>query len=468
MDIRRWIIIAAILLAAITLLPVFTQPYKPGECPQTDYSNISLVLRGLGIQLYVSTSAIPYIDKSSLEALGFSIKVYTAGELTGLNGPSIILLNVSELAGRPIDMFNELTRATRNISKLAIVVLNPYGDEELSKAGLEAVLKYYGSIGLKPLLPLSSPELNDKLQALRVKPEVFKAKALVFSVNPTGFIVVETLEDFEETMLLVVKWMGFMEDAEINNIALYRAAGPASITSLNGFNPVGFVGWITANFTGAVCGEITGYMAVKVDYFYANTTTLGGKLYHAFLAHVEHSAKGYATTCCPWWWPWCSPTYHYPKTFVSKTDWHTTTWPGQVLDDWQPKNAGSASTVTYTIAWNAGASVGQGIRATVSYSTSTSITQPNAPYYTWYDISDPPYGIAASKHELQPGGLSESQLTNILFTVEPSSIGFLDPDRYGDVLPMIIQHQFNTALNTGDAASISFSVSLYPTSLYYW
>ncbi|WP_440060221.1 hypothetical protein ACSU1N_03530 [Thermogladius sp. 4427co] len=253
-----------------------------------------------------------------------------------------------------------------------------------------------------------------------------------------------------------------MESSYVKERGLNAIFGSTTITGIQGFNFIGYIGWITTNFTGAVCGETTGYMAVKVDYFYANAT-LNGKVYHGFLVHIEHSAKGYQTTCCSL--TSCSTINHYPKTFISKTDWKTTMWPGQVLDDWQPKNASSASNITYQIAWGTGAQSGSAPIVSVSYSTP--ITESNHIYYEWYDTSDPPYGVAAAKHILNvPSGYDESKLNNVLFTVAPSSIGFLDPDKPGGSLPMIISHTFETELNTGDKASISFSVKLFPIDVY--
>ncbi len=91
------------------------------------------------------------------------------------------------------------------------------------------------------------------------------------------------------------------------------------------------------------------------------------------------------------------------------------------------------------------------------------ITEPNAPYYEWFDRPCPHCGIAKAEHNVKvPTGYDESKLNYMLFTVEPSSIGFLDPNRDGGYLPMIISHTFTTYLNTGDSATIEFWASLWP------
>jgi len=180
------------------------------------------------------------------------------------------------------------------------------------------------------------------------------------------------------------------------------------------------------------------------------------------MAHVEHDAKGYRTQCS-------SSTYdHYPQTFISKTNWMTSIWPGQVLDDWGPKNVGTSSTISFAVGWSAGAQLGlsgTSVSATVQYSTSTSM--PNAPYYEWYDMTDPAAGLAMAKHIVQvPQGYDISNLDGVMFSVDPTSIAFLDPDKSGGDLPMIVSHEFTTTLNTGDTVTISFSASLYPTAVY--
>jgi len=68
-------------------------------------------------------------------------------------------------------------------------------------------------------------------------------------------------------MKMLAKWAGFVSSKNIDkNLVLRAVFGPSSIVSIEGFRFIGSIGWITRNFTGAVCGEKTGYMAVKVDY----------------------------------------------------------------------------------------------------------------------------------------------------------------------------------------------------------
>lgn len=109
-------------------------------------------------------------------------------------------------------------------------------------------------------------------------------------------------------------------------------------------------------------------MSVKVDYYYAS------EIYHTFFEYVQHSAKGYRTSC------WFITYNHYPKNFTTLTDWKTYVYSGQVLDQWAPKNVGSAVTISYTIA-SAGISLGARPSLSVEYSAAESVTIPAIPYF---------------------------------------------------------------------------------------
>ncbi|WP_167827882.1 hypothetical protein [Pyrolobus fumarii] len=430
------------------------------------YLEVTPLVRKSGIHVYISLDAARYINITSLEELGLNVTIFDVNTFPKLEQKSILIVNVTDFSHNPAAILSQLIDSSRNTSHLVIVVLNPNRDEVLSKKAMQVMLKYYGYRHTRPLLILEPPKDSGKShRALEVKRSVFTAQALVFSINPIGMVVVYDITDFEQTLLLVVKWARLIniKDAE-GNATFSGIFGSPSMLSIENFKHVGYVGWITSNFIGSDCGEITGYMAVKVDYYYANRSTSIG-VYHAWLAHIEHSAKGYQTLCCnPW--PFCFTYNHYPKVFVSKTDWNTDMWPGQVLDDHQPKNAGTAKTVTYTIAWQLDLELGGEAKAVVSYTALAVSTTSVSPYYEWYDISDPPLGVAAAKHYLKvPSTVDESKLSGVLFTVESSSIGFLDPNRDGGFLPMIVSHEFETTLNTGDKASISFSVELWPDTI---
>jgi len=64
-----------------------------------------------------------------------------------------------------------------------------------------------------------------------------------------------------------------------------------------------------------------------------------------------------------------------------------------------------------------------------------------------------------------PSGYNISNLNGIVFSVDPISIAFLDPDKPGGILPMYVSHEFTTTLNTGDTVTISFGAKLYKTTV---
>jgi len=216
------------------------------------------------------------------------------------------------------------------------MVLNTARDMEAVETAIDVVLKLYGSRNIIPVLPLDPKSIgSDKLVAPMLHRAMYSAEALVFTFNPVGVIVVESLKDLPQTLVMVAKWSGLIP---------YGALPSAVVGDQSIF--IGYIGWITTNSTGAVCGEVTGTMYVKVEYYYASVTTPGGETYHGFMAHVEHSAKGYRTQCCTqscvlgFCSTSCSTNDHYPQIFISKTNWMTSTWPGQVLDDWGPRGVG--------------------------------------------------------------------------------------------------------------------------------
>jgi hypothetical protein len=79
------------------------------------------------------------------------------------------------------------------------------------------------------------------------------------------------------------------------------------------------------------------------------------------------------------------------------------------------------------------------------------------------DYTDPGMGRVRIRHQVEMGGFSESSLNNVVFAVESSSFGFLDPNKPGGVMPMIIYQSFYMELNTRDSINIMFQVGLRST-----
>jgi len=418
------------------------------------------------ISIYFTEKTSTVLNIETIRQIG--LKPFAIKSLLNLpivEKPTLLITHIDDfIESKPIDMLDRLLGSLRGESRVAIMILNPEHSVEKMRDVLEILLKYYGSRGEYVILPVDPEYMYiDKKQVPPIDQRVFKADALVFSINPKGVIIIDSLYDDSSFVLVtVMKWSELINPDSLNDKAK-KVIGTSSIIEQKGVNYLGYIGYLTKNWTGQGCGEITGIMGVKLDLFYTNVTATTGTVYHAFFVHVNHEAKGYRT--------YCRGSYidHYPKKFNTTIDWKTTTWPGQVLDNRDPKGYGTQQTISYTTGW-IGASLGTGASLSVVYSSSTTITQPNAPYYQYADYSDPWYGIASVVHNVEkPSSLPDSQLNYVTFTVEPTSVGFLDPNKAGGFPPMIIRGYFTTVNNHGDSATITVSIYMYPNSYsYYW
>jgi len=424
-------VVVAIVIAAAVILSATVTLTSQRHLVEAQRSGETVLQPNLlapyGINAYISEEALKHINVSAIELLGVGVSQFRFPSVPRIEDKSIIILHVDDFKNsKPVEALVKLNDATADRSKFALIILNTARDTEAVETAIDVVLELYRSRNIMPVLPLDPGSISgDKLAVPVFHKAMYSAEALAFTFNPVGVVVVETLIDFPQTLVMVAKWGGLVPHGVLPSVAV------GAMFSGSAWTPIGFVGWVTVNTARAICYETTGTMYVKVDYFHASVTTPGGKTYHGFMAHVEHGAEGYRTRCCmePCWW------IFYPQTFISKTDWMSSTWPGQVLDDWGPKNVGTSF-------------------------------MPNAPYYEWYDMSDPAAGIAIAKHVVKlPGKYPISNLSGVIFSVESISIAFLDPDRPGGVLPMIVRHEFATAFNTGDTVTISFSARLYQTTV---
>jgi hypothetical protein len=410
------------------------------------------------ISIYFTEKASTVLDIEAIAQIG--LKPFAIKSLLNLpivEKPTLLITHVDDfIESKPIDMLDRLLGSLRGESRVAIMILNPEHSVEKMRDVLEILLKYYGSRGEYVILPVDPEYMYiDKKQVPPIDQRVFKADALVFSINPKGVIIIDSLYDDSSFVLVtVMKWSELINPYSLNDKAK-KVIGTSSIINLKGVNYLGYIGYLTSNWTGRECGEITGIMGVKLDLFYTNVTATTGTVYHAFFVHVNHEAKGYRT--------YCKGSYidHYPKTFNTTIDWKTTIWPGQVVDTYEPKNTGTAQTISYTMGSFSAGSI------SVTYSSSTTTTQPNAPYYQWVDSSEPWNGVVTTIHYVEkPKDLPDSALIDTTFTVEPSSVGFLDPNKAGGYPPMVIHGYFTAVNNLGDSTSIQIGVYLYPSSYY--
>lgn len=415
------------------------------------------------ISIYFTEKASTVLNIETIRQIG--LKPFAIKSLLNLpivEKPTLLITHIDDfIESKPIDMLDRLLGSLRGESRVAIMILNPEHSVEKMRDVLEILLKYYGSRGEYVILPVDPEYMYiDKKQVPPIDQRVFKADALVFSINPKGVIIIDSLYDDSSFVLgTVMKWSGLINPDSLNDKAK-KVIGTSSITNQKGVNLLGYIGYLTSNWTGQRCGEVTGIMGVKLDLYYTNVTATTGTVYHAFFVHVEHQATGYKTYCWPLYY------YHYPSKFNTTIDWRTTTWPGQVVDTYEPKNTGTAQTISYTMGWSLSAGTSS---ISVTYSSSTTTTQPNAPYYRWADFSAPWNGVVTTIHYVEkPSSLPDSALVGMTFTVEPSSVGFLDPNKAGGYPPMIIRGYFTAVNNHGDSATITVSIYMYPNSYRYY
>ncbi len=413
------------------------------------------------ISIYFTEKASTVLDIEAIGQIGLtSFVIKSLLDLPIVEKPTLLITHIDDfIESKPIDMLDRLLGSLRGESRVAIMILNPEHSVVKMRDVLEILLKYYGSRGEYVVLPVDPEYVYiDKNQVPPIDQRVFKADALVFSINPNGIIVIDKLHDPLYVLLTVMKWSKLINPDSLNDKAK-EIIGGSTIIDQRGVNFLGYIGYLTSNWIGQRCGEVTGIMGVKLNLFYANVTATTGTLYHAFFVHVEHIARGYRTYCWPFYYN------HYPSKFNTTIDWRTTIWPGQVVDTYEPKNTGTAQTISYTIGWSFSA----GSSISVTYTSTSTITEPNAPYYRWVDSSEPWRGVVTIIHYVEkPSSLPDSQLNYVTFTVEPSSIGFLDPNEAGGYPPMVIRGYFTAVNNHGDSASITVGIYMYPNSYGYW
>ncbi len=443
------IIIAIICLVSILLIANVHRkailPISEGDIRLSSES-ISLSLSSVKLPpIIVVGQARNYVNVTELKSLNVRVLgVNTLGKISRISANRlVIVLHINDLLkSGPSTVLMKLIKITSHVRSFQVIVLNPEKSSRKWKLVLPLLLKLLGYYNASPIIPCSPVLVHDKKQACEIHPAVFRAAALAVSYNPTGFIVIENLYNTTEDILCAVKM--YVEKPkletrrEILNELSTRSAS-FNITRLKGFRYIGYIGWLEANATGKVCHEVTGKMWIKVEYYIA-TEKVGDVKYEWFLAYVVHVAKGLTTTCN-------GATYvHTPEKFVDVFNWETSNWPGQVLWDWGPKNEGGPqTTISYTV--TAGA---QGAQVSISYSVTT-----EGSAFEWYNNGDPGNGTIVIVHELLNGKPDR------LYTVEPSSIGLLDPTRPGGFEPMILCQEFKTIFTYGDTAKISLCTYLY-------
>ncbi|MEZ0393440.1 MAG: hypothetical protein ABWK00_00095 [Desulfurococcaceae archaeon] len=458
-------------MVVVLVLVALAWPLNQGACVVAKAEPVSFEgLRGHVRFLFVEV--VPPLMESLLEsvnATGLAEVVKLGSAPSQPVDKALIFVHASDVVrGKHLSYLDALLKLLSSCNKCAVALLNvdPKLDRGDAMFAEEVIMKVYGGLGINPVLPLEPGAVTDKLSGFLLHEVLSSADMLVFTFNPPGTIIVERLGpvDFARVLGAILEWTELVNPTTLPKNA--RIEHSSLIRAPKGMVLVGLLGWISNYTYGKACGEITGRQMVYVRYYYGNNTSAAGKLYHVWYVYVQHSGVGYETQCN--WWIFRYTVYHYPKRFLTTTDWRTTTWPGQVVDDWQPKNVGSAVVVHYHVTSGISVGLGKYFSAEVQYSTGFTETTPGVPYYTWLDRSEPADGIVRTEHVVNQGTFKDSQMTGLIFTVEPSSFGFLDPDRPGGTMPMIITQSFYMELNTGDYVNVTYGLALWSTQFSYW
>ncbi len=178
-----------------------------------------------------------------------------------------------------------------------------------------------------------------------------------------------------------------------------------------------------------------GYEEARVSYYYCETTTAVGT-YKFFLAWAQHSGIGYTYLHIFTW---------YPRVFISIIDWNTDLFLDQELDDWGPKSTGSNTVVTYGL--TAGISGGDPTAsASVSYSVDGGLL------IAWSSQTVAAQGFHKTTHNIG------ADKYDVAYTVEPSSVGLLDPEIDGSE-PMTVYQQFD--ITATYSCGVNWWASLY-------
>ncbi len=226
--------------------------------------------------------------------------------------------------------------------------------------------------------------------------DVLKANTIVLSSRPEGVLILQSPGDlkFVETRLAALK----------NG-------------KIRGFKYIGYIGWERSGRDGRAIAY--------VDY-YCTTTRVGGKEYRFFLAIARSSATG------------CNG--YSPKVFITTTDWKTRMRPGQVLQDWGPKNEGLGRQIKYTLM--------------AAFPVTLSCTAPGA--IRWADQTSPDTGRVRTLQEVLG---TESAACSAI----QSSICLLDPSK--GKLPVIVSHGFRVELKkfpwSTETLDINFTVTIF-------
>ena len=307
-----------------------------------------------------------------------------------------------------------------------------------------------------PALPVHVTNASKK--KFTVDNTLENSPSVVVSLNPMGIYLVNESTNNDNGLVWAMHTIQNNSNKHIqqnkimvSNIAQSGKLVTNSITS-NGFNFLETMGWYS-NSAQAPNGVTVLSLSAKIDFYTASASTPSGT-YYFLLERGTSSATGYYDSY-PWYDYWFgSAPFQYENfkagSFVSKVNWETSNYAGQELFSWGPHNSGSNAVVTYTV----GASLsntGLSASASVSYGVQGGVT------YSWADKTNPSTGLYQSDNSV--GSTATSGTT---YTVEPASVGELNPTLAGGVPPFLITASFSA---TTQSSGVPVYPSQYSTSI---
>lgn len=308
-----------------------------------------------------------------------------------------------------------------------------------------------------PALPVHVTNVSQKKYT--VDNTLENSPTVVVSLNPMGMYFINESAGNDNGLVWAMHTIqnNINQHIQQNKIMVSNVVQSGKLVTnsmtYNGFNFLETMGWYNSNAK-APNGVTVLSLSAKID-FYSTTASTSSGTYYFLLERGTSSAIGYYDSY-PWYDYWILHDvpfqYEYFKagSFVSTVNWETSSFPGQELFSWGPHNSGSNAVVTY----NVGASLsgtGLSASASISYGVQGGVV------YSWADKTNPSTGIYQSDNSV---GSSASSGTT--YTVEPASVGDLNPTLSGGFPPFIITASFSA---TTQSSGIPIYPSQYSTSI---
>jgi hypothetical protein len=426
-------LVVVMFFATGSLLPAVLPHGTTGNNPSTNAGIIKSYSVPDGL-----VNATVQVPEQDADIISQFTQLGTIEEVSAPTYSGIILVGqgyMSYAMSNAAQVMASMEGAIANYNSFALVM---YGGQSYYRGFFYGdYLKALGANRMAPPIELIS-SANQNKTGFTIDPAFMNAPIVEITFNPFGIYIANSSFDF----LNATAWMMNTYLSEASAHAIHPQAGAATPMSLtmNGYTFVGTVGWYTVHYYTYLGGYsyLLGWMSVKSDYYYAEQSTAQGT-YYFFLDYPTISAQGEIT-----WWG----ANWLPINFHSLMGWNTWVWPGQELFSWGPQNSGLSSTISFGLGITPA-----GATASISYSVSGDLL------ISWYDTSYPAGGNASALETIWDESYGAT------YTVNPSSVGELNPTLSGGYLPMVM-HSYYGVDNQITTLYASWDVVLYPTWYY--